>query len=67
MILTIIIIAYILNVFLNRWLYFRLQKIDSDYYPNPPAVLACFLSLVGTFALSVILLSNSKLDFFKLK
>jgi len=63
----IIIVIYILNVFLNRRIYFKLQKIDPDFYPNPPAVFACFLSIIGTFALLCIVLMNSKIDFFKYK
>jgi len=67
MILTIIILAYVLNVFLNRYIYFQLQKKDSNYYPNPMAVTACFLSVIGTISLLAILLGHIESDFFKLK
>jgi hypothetical protein len=49
-----IILAYIANIFLNRWIYFQIQKLDSESYPNTACILACFLSLHGTAALLVI-------------
>jgi hypothetical protein len=54
MIVLIIILAYIANIFLNRWIYFQLQKLGSESYPNTACILACFLSLYGTVALLVI-------------
>jgi hypothetical protein len=61
------IILYTLVFFINRWLYFQLQKIDEDFYPNPPAVFTCFLFLLGTVILTFIVLLHGKDSFFKLK
>lgn len=61
------VVIYAIVFFINRWLYFKLQKIDEDWYPNPAAVFACFLFLFGTLILGVILLTEGKGSFFKLK
>lgn len=53
------IILYILNLLLNRWIYFKLIELDEDFYPNPPAVFFCFWSLLGTIPLLVILIAES--------
>jgi hypothetical protein len=78
MILLTIILAYIANVFLNRWIYFQLQKLDNCFYPNPGAIVACFVSLYGTLALLIIYFmywvetknestNTSRTEFFKYK
>lgn len=50
------IIAWVLSVFLNRWLYFQLQKIDEDYYPNPMIFLMVGIPVFGTIVLLLVLL-----------
>jgi hypothetical protein len=58
-------LGYTLNLFINRWLYFQLQKKDDDWYPNPPLQFLCLLSLLGTFFIIIILLMET--SFFKYK
>lgn len=73
-----IIIGYVLNVLLNRLIYFQIQKINKDAYPNIAAIIACFCSLYGTFSLLIIWLitwfaildfksNQPKIEFFKYK
>lgn len=45
------VVAYIIVTLINRKLYINIQKIDKDYYPNPMAILTCFLFLLGTWIL----------------
>lgn len=61
--LIIIIIAYILNLLLNRRMYFKLIELDGGYFPNPPAIVACFFSLIGTLALGIHLIVETKYNF----
>ena len=61
------VVIYTIVFFINRWLYFQLQKIDEDFYPNPFAVLSCFLFFFGTIVLTIIILLNNKSSFFKFK
>ena len=58
---------YTIVFFINRWIYFQLQKADESFYPNPFAILACFLFLIGTFALGILALFSCKSQFFKFK
>jgi len=58
-------LGYTLNLFINRWLYFQLQKKDDDWYPNPPLQFLFLLSLLGTFFIIIILLMET--SFFKYK
>jgi len=51
--ITLIILAYIGNVFLNRWL-------NSKLYDTPPVIGLWFMSLIGTIPLLVCILSESK-------
>ena len=60
-----IIIGYVLSIFLNRWLYLKLQKNHPSYYPNPPLVILCFMSLIGTLFIGATFLVES--DIFKYK
>jgi len=64
----IIICVYILNIFLNRWIWFQIIKKDKSMYPNSPAVVACFLSLLGTIVLLIVWIGFMKFkrfnDFF---
>lgn len=53
MIATLIIIAYILNVFLNRWLNYILYKIHPVIMPH-----VWFFSIIGTCAFLVIMIIN---------
>ena len=64
-IILICLLGYTLNLFINRWLYFQLQKKDNDWYPNPPLQFLCLLSLLGTFFIIIILLTEA--GFFKYK
>jgi len=64
-IILICVLGYTLNLFLNRWLYFQLQKKDDNWYPNPPLQFLCLLSLLGTFFIIIILLMET--SFFKYK
>lgn len=57
MTLLLVIFAYLLNVYFNRWLYFQLVKMDEEYYPNIPAFLCIFLSLVGTLIIGIVYLA----------
>lgn len=62
MIVVLFLIGYTLNIFFNRWLYFKMIEKDEDFYGNPFAILSCFMSLFGTIILTVILMIES--DFF---
>lgn len=62
MIVVLFLIGYILNIFLNRWLYFKMIESDNDFCNNPIAIMSCFLSLFGTIILGLIVLNES--DFF---
>jgi len=59
-----VIVLYVLNVLLNRWMYFILCKHDDDWYPNPPFVFALFLGPFGTVVTGVLLLGSTKNSFF---
>lgn len=50
-----IIVGYILNIFLNRWLNLKLVKIDKDY---PTSWGLWFLSLITTIALLIFLVEE---------
>lgn len=50
------VVAYIIVTLVNRKIYINLQKLDSYYYPCPPAIFICFCFLVGTIVLSLIYL-----------
>ncbi len=54
-----IIILYIINIIINGLLYKGMIKNDSDYYPNPMALLIIFFSLFGTLILGIIYLSEA--------
>jgi hypothetical protein len=60
-IILICILGYVLNLFINRWLYFQLQKKDDDWYPNPPLQFLCLVSLLGTFFLIVFIILETDL------
>lgn len=59
----ILIFLYILNVLLNRWIFFRIGDKDKSNLENPVAKFLCFLPIIGTILLTVIWLVDS--DFFK--
>jgi len=61
MIILIIILVYIANVYLNRYIYFKIVKIDEDFYPDRPAFIMIFLSLFGTIVLGIVYLNESKI------
>ena len=54
----IIIVLYIINLFLNRWLFFKAVEQDSDSY-NELLKFFCFISFVGTVILIIDILINS--------
>jgi hypothetical protein len=60
-------VIYTIVFFINRWLYFQLQKIDEDFYPNSFAVLSCFLFFLGTIVFTILILLFNKSSFFKFK
>ena len=62
-------ILYVANFFLNRWIYFQIQKQNKNLYPNPTAVFICFCSLFGTLILLLVFISecNKFKGFFKYK
>ena len=51
-------LLYIVNFIINRRMYLYLQKLDECWYPNPVAILMCFMSLFGTLILSIILFTE---------
>ncbi|PCI28142.1 hypothetical protein COB55_04500 [Candidatus Wolfebacteria bacterium] len=63
----IIITSYILNLFLNRWIFFRLGDIDEVNLKNPFGKLLCFLSLLGTIGLVILWIIESDSGFFEPK
>jgi predicted PurR-regulated permease PerM len=54
------VVAYIIVTLINRKIYINLQKLDKHYYPNPPAIFACFLFLLGTFILLCVYIMECK-------
>lgn len=56
MIITIIILAYVANVFLTRWL----NKIDYKYYNADPTPFLWFIPLAGTLVILISLISEVK-------
>lgn len=50
------ILLYVVTFIINRMMYLYLQKLDECWYPNPVAILMCFMSLLGTIVLGTILL-----------
>jgi NADH:ubiquinone oxidoreductase subunit 6 (subunit J) len=61
------VVIYTIVFFINRLLYFKIQEVDEDMYPNPGAVFFCFLFLLGTLILILVYITSSKKDFFKFK
>lgn len=57
-----IIIGYILNVLINRWIYFQVSK--NDRCKNEIGIFFCFLSIIGTLLLIVIYLIEDPTEFF---
>lgn len=61
------IFLYVLVFYINRAIYLKIQKNDRDAYPNPPAIFAIFLFLLGTIILLIVLLAQDSTEFFKYK
>jgi hypothetical protein len=53
MILTIVILAYVANVFLTRWMNKKLYQLDNDF---TPLIMIWFLPIVGFIAYFIIYL-----------
>jgi hypothetical protein len=62
MIYLIITVAYIANVFINRFLYMQVQRISCDYYDDPLTFTMVFFPLVGTVILLLIILAEYDFD-----
>jgi hypothetical protein len=58
------VVAYIIVTLINRKIYINLQKLDKYYYPNPPAISACFMFLLGTIILLCLYASECKTSSF---
>jgi len=54
-ILILIGVIYLITYYLNSAIYNAIRIYDESYDENPPAKFACFLSIIGTIVLSVIL------------
>ena len=53
MILTIVILAYVANVFLTRWMNKKLYQLDNDF---TPLIIIWFIPVLGFIAYSIIYL-----------
>jgi len=62
MVLILTIIGYILNILINRWIYFQASK--NDRYKNEIGIFFCFLSIIGTLLLVIIYLIEDPTEFF---
>jgi uncharacterized membrane protein len=75
MLITGILMVYVSFIFINRQIYFQMQKLDETTYPNAAAIMACFIGPIGFLALLFILFmvwyeineNNTGGGFFKLK
>lgn len=61
---SIILIAYILNLYFNRWLFFRIGDLDERNLSNPIGKFFCFLSLLGSMILMLIYLLEAKWEWY---
>lgn len=56
----IISVAYVANLYLNRWIFFRLGDLNKSNLNNEAAKFFCFLSLYGTLLLWLIYVTECK-------
>lgn len=61
----IILALYILNLLLNRWIFFRIGDTDKSNLESPVAKFICFIPILGTAILIVLWIVEG--DFFKPK
>lgn len=58
MIYLIIVVAYIANVLLNRFLYMQVQRISCDYYDDALTFIMVFFPMIGTVILLLVILAE---------
>lgn len=53
------VIVYVLNFFLNRWIFFKLQDVEDTGFVNPVGIAFCFTSLIGTIILTILWVTSA--------
>lgn len=58
-------ILYVINFFINRWIWMKLVRKNPVNQGNPMGILFCFLSLFGTFTLIILyIMGNHDFNWF---